>query len=812
MAVSSNGLLSFGGIKSQYTNTDLMTGGVGLSDLPSILPFWDDLETRSDEGAIAEIYTQTIREPDNRQFIVQWHQVEAYPYLSETGNITFQVILSEGTNSIQFNYLDVNFEQSTDEEHSAGKSATIGIWNNQNQFQQYSFNQASLQNGLSLIVTEQGITEATGTSIGRGFKSFTYDPTFNQLTSYTDELGHQTLYDIDPNNGNVLSITEVIGEVGGNDDLITQFTYTANGLVDTITDALGRITDNDYDTFGRLISMTYAVGTNDEATRQFEYDTVGNQTAIIDENGNRTEFEYDALNRLISITEADPDGEGSLTSPITSYTYDADGNLLTTTDPENSIITNEYDVLNRLIQTTDSLNQVTTFTYDSIGNLLSVVDPLGNETQNIYDERYRLIETIDPEGIITRFDYDLDNNLITVIENSVLETTNWIKWSSENGGNDQTYLITDNVMTWEEAETTAQELGGHLVAINSEAEQEFIENNILIGQYERLPLWIGINDVENEGEYVWTTGETLDFTNWNEEQPNDSGDYGTINWHHSRFDTNIKGTWNDVPLEGTVGFEGFTDGLYFGLIELEINDLSNKTTFEYDARNRLISETDPFNNTTTYEYDVVDNLIAQTDRSDRRIEYQYDDIDRLIQETWIDTEQVINYSYDKVSNLTSVVDQYSSLTYTYDNRDRLIAADNLNTPNTPHVTLNYTYDDVGNMLSVVDTINGVEAGTNNYNYDALNRLIELTQSGNNVNDKSVNFAYNALGQYTSMSRYSDLAGTQLVNQTNYNYDDLNRLTNIGHNNGTNDIAFYNYAYDASSRITQITDRANASKI
>ena len=69
------------------------------------------------------------------------------------------------------------------------------------------------------------------------------------------------------------------------------------------------------------------------------------------------------------------------------------------------------------------------------------------------------------------------------------------------------------------------------------------------------------------------------------------------------------------------------------------------------------------------------------------------------------------------------MDQYSSLTYTYDNRDRLIAADNLNTPNTPHVTLNYTYDDVGNMLSVVDTINWVEAVTNNYNYDALNRLI-----------------------------------------------------------------------------------------
>ncbi|MFM6911027.1 MAG: hypothetical protein ACKPKW_18105, partial [Dolichospermum sp.] len=60
-------------------------------------------------------------------------------------------------------------------------------------------------------------------------RKFTYDPTFNQLTSMTDELGHQTLYQIDPNNGNLLSLTQVVGAVGGNDDLITQFTYTNNG-------------------------------------------------------------------------------------------------------------------------------------------------------------------------------------------------------------------------------------------------------------------------------------------------------------------------------------------------------------------------------------------------------------------------------------------------------------------------------------------------------------------------------------------------------------------------------------------------------
>ena len=247
-------------------------------------------------------------------------------------------------------------------------------------------------------------------------RRFTYDPTFNQLTSMTDELGHQTLYQIDPNNGNLLSLTQVVGEVGGNDDIITQFTYTNNGLVDLITDPLGRITDSDYDANGRLISIIYAKGTADEAKRQFEYDLAGNQTAIIDENSNRTTFEYDALNRLVKIIEADPDGNGPLTSPITTYSYDADGNLISTIDAVGNVNQNTYDKLNRLIENIDTLNQKTSYSYDSLGNLLSVVDPLGHKTENKYDARNRVIETIAPDLGSTKFTYDLSNNLTSVTD------------------------------------------------------------------------------------------------------------------------------------------------------------------------------------------------------------------------------------------------------------------------------------------------------------------------------------------------------------------------------------------------------------
>ncbi|MFM8003709.1 MAG: hypothetical protein ACKO86_01880, partial [Dolichospermum sp.] len=119
----------------------------------------------------------------------------------------------------------------------------------------------------------------------------------------------------------------------------------------------------------------------------------------------------------------------------------------------------------------------------------------------------------------------------------------------------------------------------------------------------------------------------------------------------------------------------FTYDLSNNLVSVT-DPVNNKTTFVYDARNRLISETDPLGKTTQYQYDPVNNLIAKTDRNNRRIEYNYDDIDRLTTETWVGTDQVINYSYDKASNQTTVNDKFSSLAFNYDNRDRLLSVNN----------------------------------------------------------------------------------------------------------------------------------------
>ena len=247
-------------------------------------------------------------------------------------------------------------------------------------------------------------------------QTFSYDSTFNQLTSSTDELGRQTFFAINPANGNTTSFTQVVGAVGGNDDLVTQFTYTAQGLIDTVTDPLGRVADNDYDTLGRLTSITFAKGTSDEATRRFEYDATGNTTAVIDENGNRTEFAYDTMNRIVRITESDPDDAGPLTAPVTQLSYDARGNLVSTTDANQTNTRNRYDVRDRLTRTIDANNQESTFAYDRAGNLIAVIDPLGRRTVNRFDARNRLIETVDPDGGSTKFGYDADDNLLAVTD------------------------------------------------------------------------------------------------------------------------------------------------------------------------------------------------------------------------------------------------------------------------------------------------------------------------------------------------------------------------------------------------------------
>jgi YD repeat-containing protein len=244
------------------------------------------------------------------------------------------------------------------------------------------------------VLLNNGLHRAGSGPIGQ--RTYTYDSTFNERTSATDELGRQTLFQIDPNNGNVLSSTVVVGDSSHN--LVTGYTYYPDGQVKTITDPLGRVTAFAYDAQGRLQMRTDAQGTPDQAITQFEYDAAGNLSAVIDADMHRTQYHYDIMNRSTLLQDA--------LGHDTQFTYDVSGNVLTVTDARNNVTTNAYDTFSRLIQVTGPdpdgsgplAAPVTTYTYDPAGNLIKTVDPLQHATLYAYDARNRLSKVVDNDG------------------------------------------------------------------------------------------------------------------------------------------------------------------------------------------------------------------------------------------------------------------------------------------------------------------------------------------------------------------------------------------------------------------------------
>jgi formylglycine-generating enzyme required for sulfatase activity len=116
------------------------------------------------------------------------------------------------------------------------------------------------------------------------------------------------------------------------------------------------------------------------------------------------------------------------------------------------------------------------------------------------------------------------------------------------------YLLRQS--TWMDAEAKAIEMGGHLVTINDQTENDWVYNTFLplagaSGEKSQCDLWIGYTDVANEGVWEWV-GEHSDFVNWTSIKP-DGGtaeNYGMIwgiYWQTNGFPLDIPGQWNDLP-------------------------------------------------------------------------------------------------------------------------------------------------------------------------------------------------------------------------------------------------------------------------
>jgi len=137
VCLGANGAIGEGACGNlQFTNQALPSASA-FGGATAILPFWDDLNP----GAGGQIFWEETTVMGFNTLIVQWHDL---PLFVNIGDVRFQLQLFEcgGDIAARFAYPDVVFGNQND----FGAGATIGYQADLNNADQFSFNQAVLQN------------------------------------------------------------------------------------------------------------------------------------------------------------------------------------------------------------------------------------------------------------------------------------------------------------------------------------------------------------------------------------------------------------------------------------------------------------------------------------------------------------------------------------------------------------------------------------------------------------------------------------------------------------------------------------------
>jgi hypothetical protein len=110
--------------------------------------------------------------------------------------------------------------------------------------------------------------------------------------------------------------------------------------------------------------------------------------------------------------------------------------------------------------------------------------------------------------------------------------------------------------SWTNSEAEAVSLGGHLVTINNQAEQDFVYNTFANFGGVSRNLWIGMRrSASNYTVFVWSSGQPVTYSNWAYGEPNNCGGVETCGMIYGPA-TGAPGNWNDCTDAGTSGCDG----------------------------------------------------------------------------------------------------------------------------------------------------------------------------------------------------------------------------------------------------------------
>jgi len=526
----------------------------------------------------------------------------------------------------------------------------------------------------------------------------------------------------------------------------------------------------------------------------YHYDGVDNLTKRIDGNGHTTHYEYDALNRLIKQTN--PEGHA------VTLAYDAVGNLTSLTSARQNKTQFVYDGLYRLVKRTDALNGVWHYQYDAVGNLLTQIDANGHANNKYqYDNVYRLIRQTDAEGYRTGYQYDATNNLISrtdgnghteqyeydgldrliSLTNGEAETT---RYQYDPLGNETAMIAADGIVTRYEYDPLYR-----LVAVieNQNEVGEGTDVNVATSYgYDAVGNLLTITDAEGQ-----VTRFTYDGLNRLVQEVNALGkqwDYGydAVGNRTARVDGNRQRTtyqyYPDDMLQQVTYHDGST-------VAYQYDESNNRTVmvdhlgttkWQYDALNRLTSQTDPYQRQLGYGYDAVGNRISLTYPDGNTAQYGYVDNNWLVSLT-DPAGNVTRYERDGIGQMVKTINPNITITEaSYDQADRLLTINSYQVGGAAKTNsrFSYTYDEVGQRVMMAAEYGWRKPNlvTSHYSYDGLRRLVRDEDS----EGVWTTYSFNRVGNRLRMQTNDDSQSSRPFDEQNlsYSYNQVNQLLTV----------------------------------
>ena len=599
--------------------------------------------------------------------------------------------------------------------------------------------------------------------------NYTYDANGN-LETQTNAKGVTITFTYDNLNRQLSSSTTCVDETGASVTITKSQTYDANGNVKTEKDANGNVTNYLYNGKGQLVIQTDA---NGGVTANY-YDYSGRLVAVVSPNGysaskslsemNRTEYIYDAMGRVLTVNQIYYDANASqwINFVEKANKYDAKGNVIKELNAAGYA-----EGSGTLVSEKINSGYGTEYTYDYSNQLLTDLDPVSKDrglsykTLYTYDALGRKVSSKSASGVITNYSYDGQGNILSEMIRKTSQSPEQIIKSSIYNLLGQPIKQTDA-----NGNTTTYEYNsmGKISKLVTSGDSSIAENTKYC-QYNQVGMLVSTWDnSDTKTEYTYDNlGRKLTQT----QSKVDGSQAITLSY---KYDKN-----------GNLRFSTNGNGIV--------------TSYTYDCLNRKITET-VAGKTTTYAYDAQNNLLTTTDWRGNTYTNVYDALNRVIKKLDPNNIVIETLTYNNDSLQTSSTDALLHTTsFIYDRDGRLST-----TKDPENYTTLKTYDNNGNISSTTDSNSNVTS----FDYDEFNRLKTVTNALNEV----TSYTYDGNG---NMLTQTDAKG----NVTTCEYNSANLMTKIiahGGRTGTPGNYTYNstkvesYSYFPSGKIATKTDK------